>query len=89
MLKRLDEVEIVCQALKVKHLLFSSGFGIARVLQEVEDVNAFLAQFKQIDKYSQNWNFDINYSSRCHHHKYFKTLLNTERYLSLEMPMTF
>ena len=33
----------------------------------------------------QNWHSDINESSRCDSYKEFKTLLNVERYLSMDM----
>ena len=33
----------------------------------------------------QNWHSDINESPRCDSYKEFKTLLNVERYLSMDM----
>ena len=43
--------------------------------------------FKQrlIDCYSQNWHNDVETSPKALHYKYFKTLLNVERYLSLDL----
>ena len=50
--------------------------------------NAFVLQFKirLTDCMKQNWHSDINESSRCDSYKEFKTLLNVERYLSMDMP---
>ena len=42
-----------------------------------------------IDCYTQNWHDTINNSSRCHHYCQYKSLLNIERYLSLELPIKY
>ena len=51
-------------------------------------VNAFIGQFKirLTDCMKQTWHSDINESPRCDSYKEFKTLLNVERYLTLDMP---
>ena len=44
--------------------------------------------FKQrlIDCYTQKWYENLNCSGRCFHYNIYKTLLNVERYLLLEIP---
>ena len=57
--------------------------------QDVGDVNSFISVFRQrlLDCYSQNWNESVKASSRCYHYKHFKTLLDVERYLIINMPV--
>ena len=64
------------------------GFGYAWIAQEIGNEDAFVCQFKLrlTDCMKQNWHSDINESSRCDSYKEFKTLLNVERYLSLDIP---
>lgn len=40
-----------------------------------------------IDCFTQDWRRSVIDSGRCYHHQYFKTLLNTERYLSIHLPV--
>ena len=91
MLKRLDDVERTCWATHIKQLLFSVGFGYVWIVQDIGDKTIFIAQFQQRlrDIYSQNWHFSVSSSSRCSHYQYFKTLLNTERYLNLNIPLKY
>ena len=88
MLKRLDEVERKCWATHVKQLLFKYGFGFVWVSQDVGDINLFVNAFRQriIDCKTQEWHDSIQSSSRCQHYKFFKSILNIERYLTIEMP---
>ena len=91
MLKRQDESGRTNWASKVKELLFKYGFGFAWVSQEIENVPNFINIFRQrlIDNCSQEWHDSINTSSRYHHYKYFKSQLNVERYITLDMPYRF
>ena len=86
MLKALDDSGRKCWASKVKTILIRYGYGNVRVSQEIGGVNLFIGHFRQriIGCYAQNWQSDKNNSSRCHHYMYYKTMLNTERYLTLE-----
>jgi hypothetical protein len=88
MLKIIDEAGRHCWASKVKHLLYMYGFGFVWISQDVGDKKSFIQTFKQriIDCYTQTWHNDVSESSRCHYYKYFKTQLNPERYLSLNIP---
>ena len=65
------------------------GLGFVWVLHEEGDINAFIKVLKQriFDCHTQNWHASLNESSRCHYYKHVKTLLNTERYLTIELPV--
>ena len=64
------------------------GFGYAWIAQEIGNEDAFVSQFKLrlTDCVKQNWHSAVNESTRCDSYKVFKTLLNVERYLSIDMP---
>lgn len=87
-LKSLDDVGRICWVTKVKHVLFRYGFGFVWISQEIGDTNMFLKLFKQrlIDCCTQQWYENITNSSRCFHYNKFKSLLNVERYLLIEIP---
>ena len=74
----------------IKNILFKGymDFGHVWVSQELGNVNYFLKIFKQgiIDCFKQNCHEAINESSRCFHYKHFKSLLNPEKYLTLDLP---
>ena len=88
MLKSLDEAGRQNSVSKVRHLFFQYGFGYVWIAQEFGNENVFINQFKTriTDCMQQNWHSDINESPRCDSHKEFKSLLNVERYLTLDMP---
>ena len=87
MLKSLDEAGRHTWAANVSSLLYTYGFGFAWISQEIGNENIFVSQFKVrlTDCMKQNWHSDINESPRCDSYKEFKTLLNVERYLSMDM----
>ena len=91
MLKKLDDANRITWATHVKKLLFQYGFGFVWISHNIGDINSFITCFKQrlIDCHKQNWNQSVQESSRCHHYKYFKTLLNTERYLIVDLPFKY
>ena len=74
-------------ASSVKHLSYLHGFGYVWLSQTAGSTEMFLSIFKQIvtDCKYQNWKEAINDSSRCSTYKCFKTVLNSERYLSLNI----
>ena len=88
MLKSLDEAGRQNWVSKVRHLLFQYGFGYVWIAQEFGNEIFFINQFKTriSDCMQQNWHSDINESPRCDSYKEFKSLLNVERYLTLDMP---
>ena len=50
-------------------------------------MNQFIECFKQrlIDCFKQDWHGLINESRRCLHYKHYKSLLNTEKHLLIDM----
>ena len=71
------------------HLTFAFFFTcMVLAMQEIDNENAFVRQFKirLTNCLKQNWHSDINESPRCDSYKEFKTFLNVERYLSIDMP---
>ena len=89
MLKSFDAVGRVTWATHIKNLLFLYGFGYVWIAHDVGDTVSFINIFRQrlIDCFTQDWHATVNDSSRCYHYKHFKTLLNTERYLSIDLPV--
>ena len=89
LLKNLDDAGRRTWASTVKNLLYTYGFGIVWISQEIGDTSNFLKAFKQrlVDCANQNWHESINTSSRCYHYKNYKSLLNVEKYLQLDIPM--
>ena len=87
MLKSLDEAGRHTWASNVRSLLYIYGFGYAWIAQEIGNEKIFVSQFKVrlTDCMKQNCHSDINESSRCDSYKELKTLLNVERYLSMDM----
>ena len=88
MLKSLDDSGRSCWATKVKNMLYLYGFGYVWLTQDIGDVKLFINMFKQrlIDCHTQNWSDSVNNSGRCYHYRNYKSLLDVERYLSLEIP---
>ncbi len=85
--KRIDEVVRTTWATKVKNLLFKFGFGNVWLSHEVGDVSAFLMVFKQriIHCMNQEWHSEISDSRKAIRYKHFKSLLNVERYLQIDI----
>jgi len=83
MLKSIDDAGRISWATKVKSILFTYGFGYVWISQEIGDCDMFIIFFRSrlIDCFTQNWHDTVSNSSRCHHYRHFKTLLNIERYL--------
>ena len=73
--------------LRFENFLFSYGFGIVWILQEVGDLKQFIIMLKQRlnDCCSQTWHSGISNSTNCDFYKHLKSLLNVERYLELDM----
>ena len=86
-LKSFDDIGRITWATKVKELLFKHGFGFVWISQTVGNMDIFIKQFRQrlIDCANQNWHDSVNSSSRCDFYKEFKSLLNTEKYLNMEL----
>jgi hypothetical protein len=91
MLKKLDDVERICWATKIKIILFYYGYGVVWISQNIGNIDLFVSQFKErlSIHYNQCWKDDLNSASRCYHYKQFKSLLDIESYLTLELPFKF
>ena len=89
MLRRLDEICRNTWATKIKHLLHENGFWFVWISDGVGDSSQFLKIFRQhlIDSSLQVLQRKIVDSSKANYYKYFKSLLNTERYLSIDMSL--
>ena len=87
MLRSLTEADKITWATYIKKLLFEYGFGYAWIADEVGDINSFLSNFTQRikDISLQNWRSSINNSSKADHYKYFKTQLDVEKYLFIDL----
>ena len=90
MLKALDEAGRQNWVSKVRILLFTYGFRYIWIAQDVGDIGVFISQFKQrlTDCMTQRWHADISESSRCDTYKEFKSLLNVEKYLCIDIPFS-
>ena len=91
MLISIDNAGRTCWATHVKSLIFRYGFGFVWISQDIGNVDLLVRNFRQriIDCVTQNWHSDINNASRGNHYKNYKSLLNTERYLQLEIPLKY
>ena len=87
-LRTLDDFGKTTWASGVRNLLFEHGFGYAWIADGVGNVNSFLAVFKSRlkDCAIQTIQGFINSSSKAQYYKYYTTLLNPERYLSVDLP---
>ncbi|MEW8544974.1 MAG: reverse transcriptase family protein, partial [Candidatus Thiodiazotropha sp.] len=87
MLRSLDEAGRTTWASHIRSLLFEHGFGYVWVANTVGDANRFIKIFKQRikDISVQNWKSRIEESPKANHYKHFKSLLNVEKYLSVDL----
>jgi len=87
MLKSLGDVGRKCWVTNVKTLLYKYSFGFIWISQDVGNINSFIRIFRQrvIDCCTQDWHASVENSSRCYHYRHFKSLLNVEKYLSLDI----
>ena len=91
MLKRQYDIGRKTWVTKVREILFQYGFGYVWLWQEVGDINTFNMQFKLRLIYcmTQGWHDTVNSSSRCDLYKHVKSLLNPEKYLSINLSHKF
>ena len=87
MLKSLTDNGKVTWTTHVKSLLFQNGFGHAWMADGVGNVpnflNIFTRRLKDISL--QNWHSQINDSPKGLHYKHFKSQLDVEKYLSIDL----
>lgn len=91
MLKRLDETGKITWASHIKEMLFKFGFGYVWLAQEVGNSKYLLYLFSERikDCYFQDWLSKINESPKAEHYKHFKSMLDVEKYLCLDLPFKF
>ena len=87
MLKSLTDNSKVSWTTHVKSLLFQNGFGHAWMADGVGNVRNFLNIFTRRlkDISLQNWHSQINDSPKALHYKHFKSQLDVEKYLSIDL----
>ena len=87
MLKSLDSIGRVTWATHIKSLLFTYGFGYVWISQTVGRPETLIHLFQQRikDSLMQNWYGKISEMSKAEHYKNFKTLLDVEKYLSIDL----
>ena len=87
MLKSLTDAGKITWTALIKSLLFEFGFGYAWLANEIGNRNHFLNLFEQRikDISIQNWRRAINDSSKATHCKYFKSNLDVEKYLFVDL----
>ena len=75
----------------IKDLLFQYGYGYVCISQDVGHINMFVSSFKQRlkDCLTQNWSDDLSSSSRCDTYCTFKSFLNIENILSIDIPFYY
>ena len=88
LLYRLDEAERKTWATNIRVLLYEYGFGFVWISQDAGQPNLFIKYFtERIKDFSrQNWYEKVNSSSKAELYGCYKTLLNTERYIFIDMP---
>ena len=87
MIRQLDTIGRQTWATSVKNLLFMYGFGYVWISHDVGNELTFMQMFKQRinDCCFQKWHEDVNGLSKAHHYKHFKSLLDVETYLTVDM----
>ena len=87
MLKRYDNIGRTSWVSKVREFLFSYGFSIVWISQEVGNITQFVSIFKQRlkDCAFQVWHSESNDFPRCDFYKNFKSLLNVEKNLTIDI----
>ena len=87
MLKSLADNGKVTWTTHVKSLLFENGFGHVWMAEGVGNGRNFLDIFtRRLKDFSlQNWHSQINDSPKASHYKHFKSQLDVEKYLSIDL----
>ena len=91
MLYQLDEAGRQNWVSHVKELLYTYGFGLVWILHDVGNDKEFLKLFKKriMDCYKQKWYAYIRDTPKSIHYRHFKSLLEPEFYLNVDLPHTF
>ena len=91
MLKSLDNVGRLTWATHIKQYFVFVWFWLCLGIPSSRDIDVFISTFKQrlTDCHKQIWNHQIQDSSRCLYYKEFKSLINRERYLQMNVPVKY
>ena len=91
MLKRLDDAGRQTWATCIRMFLYSHGFGYAWVALEIANVPRFVTilSTRSKDMYTQLWLQGLENSPKAEQYKLFKSLLETDRYLNIDMNYKF
>ena len=91
MLKRLDESGKTTWASHIKSMLFRFGFGYIWISQDVGNSKLLTHLFTEglKDCYFQEWLSKVAESEKAEHYKHFKSLLEVEKYLILDLCFKF
>lgn len=91
MLRDLDQTGRVTWATHVRGLLFQFGFGYAWLANEIGDISSFCVMFKQRvrDCAMQHLQESVNTSSKTIHYRQFKSPLDVETYLCIDLPYMY
>ena len=91
MLKRLDGSGKTTWASPIKSMLFRFGFGYIWISQDVGNSKLLMHLFTERlkDCYFQEWLSKVADSEKAEHYKHFKSLLEVEKYLTLELCFKF
>lgn len=87
-LYELAESNKECWALRVRQLLFSTGFGEVWFNQGVGDVKVFMYLFNQriCDMENQEWHDHVNHYGSLRSYRELKDLPSLEQYLDVDLP---
>ena len=91
MLRHLDAAGCITWASKVKVILFTYGFGYARIYENIGNIDIFMKLFKQrlTDCTKQDRHRQINNSSKAHYYRYFTTEFTVANYIFYNIPLKF
>ena len=83
----MTDADKITRATHIKSLLFEFGFGYAWIAHEIGNKRHFLNLFKRRikDISIQNWRRNINDSPKDMHYKCFKSNLDVENYLFIDL----
>ena len=80
----ITQIAVLCWSFAMGHI---SGDLSMLVLLKMFKFRQFHQRHKE--RLTQDWYSSVNSSIRCHHYMYFKSILETERYLSLDLFQPF
>ena len=91
MLRSLASVGKINWAASVSSLLFKYGLGFVWEANTVGDASRFINQFRQrlADCSVQQWHSLVEESPKALHYKHFKSILEVETYLNIDLPFVY